>query len=292
MGAVSELYAMRRSVSADMTVKHQSRSGDDQEGGAVLLDFLANVQSAEADIIEAEEREEQAESKRQFVRLLRLYFKKILSDQERKFLAECLRSGQTPYKVGRAMGLDYRTVIESVQSKHAASAPRLAALMRAVGMRGAVQFFPKLAAAVDKADYDRVYYQRTIYRQKTTRRIWYENNRAEVLEKNRARYAATYERKTPKRTAEERREYWREYQRRYKREHYNPERKKAQNANYQRKRAGNDPEWLERERERKRLDYQAHAEERNAKRREKRRLEKERREREQEKARQSEQSNA
>ncbi len=281
MGAVNELRLMRRSFSGDAVRGIQSRSGDDNGQGAMYFDLVAHVQSAEADIIEEEERAEQAESKRQFVRLLRLYFKKILSDQERRFLTECLRTKQTPYKVGRAMGLDYRTVIESVQRKHEANASKLAALMRAVGMRGEVQFFPKLAAAVDKANYDRVYYLRTIDRQKSNKRAWYENNRAEILEKCRARHIATYERKTPKRTAEERREYWRDYQRRYKREHYNPERTREQNANYQRKRAESDPEWLERERERKRLDYQAHAAERNARKREKRRAKKARRENEQ-----------
>ncbi len=144
MGAVNELRLMRRSFSGDAVRGIQSRSGDDNGQGAMYFDLVAHVQSAEADIIEEEERAEQAESKRQFVRLLRLYFKKILSDQERRFLTECLRTKQTPYKVGRAMGLDYRTVIESVQRKHEANAPRLAALMRAVGYdyRRGLDFLP------------------------------------------------------------------------------------------------------------------------------------------------------
>lgn len=129
MGAVSELYAMQRSFSADRTVKHQSRSGDDQDGGAVVLDFLANVQSAEADIIEEEERAEQQESKREFAALLRAYFKKILTADEYRFLVGCIRQNKTLYQVGRALGVNANKTAEDIESKCKASEKQFFLLM-------------------------------------------------------------------------------------------------------------------------------------------------------------------
>lgn len=129
MGAVSELYAMQRSFSADRQVKHQSRSGDDQDGGAVVLDFLANVQSAEADIIESEERAEQQESKREFAALLRAYFKRILTADEYRFLVGCIRQNKTLYQVGRTLGVSANKTAESIESKCKASEKQFFLLM-------------------------------------------------------------------------------------------------------------------------------------------------------------------
>lgn len=129
MGAVSELYAMQRSFSADRTVKHQSRSGDDQDGGAVVLDFVAQAQSAEADIIEAEERAELQESKRKFAALLRAYFKRILTADEYRFLVGCIRQNKTLYQVGRALGVNANKTAESIESKCKASEKQFFFLM-------------------------------------------------------------------------------------------------------------------------------------------------------------------
>lgn len=191
MGVANELRLMRRSFSGDASRGIQSRSGDDRSNGAPLFDFVASVQSAEADIIEEEERAERRESKRQFVRLLRLYFKKILSDQERKFLSECLRSKQTPYKIGRALGLDYRKIIENVQRKYEATAPQLSALMRASGYdcRRGIEFFPTLV-------------RYCVYRER-----YYFSKSEEIKRKEKQRYKANPER---------RREIMRRYKERHK----------------------------------------------------------------------------
>ncbi|MGN0812783.1 MAG: hypothetical protein ACI4MQ_04645 [Candidatus Coproplasma sp.] len=155
MGVLSELYAIGHSFSADRQVQHQSRSGDEQDGGALVIDFVANVQSAEADIIETEEREEQAESKRKFAKLLVVYFKRILTAQEYKFLIACMRENKTPNKIGQTMGLDYRSAIESIRHKNEANKDKLAALMQACGYdyRRGLDFLPSFRRYIHKNDY-------------------------------------------------------------------------------------------------------------------------------------------
>lgn len=117
MSKTSELYALRRSFSGDTQVKAATRSGERNESGAILWDFIAHAPSAEEDITEAEEREEQLAAKRKFAHLLRLYFKKILTESEYKFLAACIRENKSLYAVGKSQGVKYKEIIESITAK-------------------------------------------------------------------------------------------------------------------------------------------------------------------------------
>ncbi len=141
MSKSSELYALSHSYSGDNLVK--GKSGIDS---LTYFDYVGSVQSAEADIIEAEERAEQRQAKRKFTQLLGLYFKKILAPVEFKFLVACMRRDKTPCEVGRSLGVDYNATIASINAKHKANMPKLLQLMRAVGYdyRRGIVLMPEL----------------------------------------------------------------------------------------------------------------------------------------------------
>lgn len=141
MSKSSELYALSHSYSGDNVVKGKS-DGD----SLTYFDFIGSVQSAESDIIEAEERAEQRKAKRQFAKLLGLYFKKLLAPVELKFLVACMRRDKTPCEVGRSLGVDYNAIIASINAKHKANMPKLLQLMRACGYdyRRGIVLMPEL----------------------------------------------------------------------------------------------------------------------------------------------------
>lgn len=212
MSKSAELRNLRKSFSADATAAHHNRSGDEDGGGAVLLDFVAYTQSAEAAIIEAEERAERQAGKQQFTRLLGLYFKRLLSPIEFKFLAACLRSSETPCRVGRQLGItDYKAVIGSINAKHKANLPKLNLLMRACGYdyRRGLVLMPKwetyikhgwsawwasLTEAQKQAVRDRANARRAANREEYNayQREYYQNNesiRQRALARDKLRYA-------------------------------------------------------------------------------------------------------
>ena len=86
MSKVDELRTMRRSFSGDRQVNAHHRSGDREESGGALWDFVAHVQNAEADIIDEEERAERREARNKGVKILRLYLQKVFNEQEKQFI--------------------------------------------------------------------------------------------------------------------------------------------------------------------------------------------------------------
>lgn len=224
MGAVSELCAMRRSFSGDAVRGIQSRSGDSQsESSAPLFDYVAHVQSAEADIIEEEERAEQAESKREFAALLRAYFKKILTADEYRFLVGCIRQNKTLYQVGRALGVNANKTAESIESKCKASEKQFFLLMSYSGYdcRRGCEFMARLfnpdahrRKVRDKIQACREYHQK--YNKD------YRLKHKEYLQQiDRLRYAAQreYFQEKNKKYRSKNREAYRQYMREWKRNH-------------------------------------------------------------------------
>lgn len=145
MSKSAELHNLFYSFSGDSTLTTHNRSGDATGDGAERWNFIGSVQSAEADIIDDEERTEQQEAKRKFAQLLGLYFKKILAPVEFKFLAACMRTDKTPYAVGRILGVNYEQTIAAINEKHKANMPKLLQLMRACGYdyRRGIVLMPK-----------------------------------------------------------------------------------------------------------------------------------------------------
>ena len=146
MSKQSELYALRHSFSGDSPVTAHNRSGDSEGDGAERWNFIASVQSAEADIIDEEERAEQQEAKRKFAKLLGLYFKKILTPIEYEFLKECLKGELTPHKVGLKLGINYIQFIINIKAKNIANKQKFLLLIQYSGydFRHGLEFLPKL----------------------------------------------------------------------------------------------------------------------------------------------------
>lgn len=207
MSVHSELNVISHSFSGDDHAEVNMRSGERDAGGAIMFDLVARVQSAEDDIIEAEEEQVRAIAKRSFTKLLKLYLKKILSVEELKFISTYLRTGETPYKIGRAMGLDYYTVIESIQAKNAANRDKLQRLMRRCGydFRRGLVFLPGLeryfnkhinysnyrAAHKEEINARQRAYQKVHRERKNERNRFYRAaNKEEINAKQRAYYAA------------------------------------------------------------------------------------------------------
>lgn len=219
MGALNELYVIRHSFSADRQIQYQSRSGDASGVGATVLDLVVSVQSAEADIIEREEREEQAESKRKFTKLLLTYYKRLLTVTEFKFLIACMRENKTPYRIGLSMGLNYRTLFESIRQKHEANLDKLTAFMLACGYdyRHGLDFMPDLQRCIRIYERQRKY--RTANREKI---LQYKNNyaqehREEISQRHKAYCAANKEKilqsrqKRREKIIETNRNYWQKH---------------------------------------------------------------------------------
>lgn len=197
MSAHNELSIIKRSFSGDAYADVQKRSGEREVGSAIMFDFVAHVQSAEDDIIEAEEEQIRAVAKRRFSKLLKLYLQKILSGEELKFVAVCLRSEETPYKVGVAMGIDYRKAWKSIQSKHAANLDKLQRLMQACGydFYWHLAFLPKLERYFNNRKECNAHFRayRAAHREKINaqQRAWHAAHREEFNAKSRA-YCAVH----------------------------------------------------------------------------------------------------
>lgn len=251
MSKTSELYALRCSFSGDSRLKAHHRSGDVEDDGAVLWDYVVSTQSAEADLIDEEEHAEQRIAKRKFAKLLGLYFKKILSLVEFKFLAACMQSDKTPYTIGRRLGIDYRKTVAAINAKHKANMPKLLQLMRVCGYeyRRGIVLMPQWSRYIKRSwsywwahtteEHKQAVRERTNKKRATNReeynarqREYYRNNessRQAKLEYSRERYQnLTSEQREAKRErdrlAQKRkrarnREAYNEWQRRYRAEH-------------------------------------------------------------------------
>ncbi len=257
MSAVSELATMQRSFSADKTVKHQSRSGDDQGGGAVILDFVAHVQSAEADIIEAEEREEQQQAKREFAGLLRAYFKKLLTVEEYKFLTACIRASKSLAAAGRELGIKHAETAESILKKCKEREKDFFVLMSYSGYdcRRGCEFMARLfnPTAARRRARDKIQAVKARYRE--YQRIYHcryrEAHRQEITALQRERRATNKGKAAA-------------YQREYRKRH--PERARETKRKY---RAAHREKYLKQQRKYNAEYLAAHREEKNAKAREK-----------------------
>lgn len=211
---------MRGSISTDRSAEARQRSGERETGRTQLLDFYAHTQSAEADMIEAEDRAEQQTAKRDFARLLGLYYKKILSPVEFKFLAVSIRTKKTPYEIGRALGVEYVQTIESINAKHKTNLPKLKKLMQISGYdnRRGLVLLPEWAKYIKiynyRANYNaehrekiseylrryyyknrenisaykRSYYKKHCEKIKAKARLYREEHREELMEKDKRYY--------------------------------------------------------------------------------------------------------
>lgn len=266
MSKNAELHNLFYSFSGDSTLTAHNRSGDSTGDGAERWNFIGSVQSAEADIIDEEERTEQQEAKRKFTQLLGLYFKKILMPGEFKFLAACMRGDKTPYAVGRSLGVNYEETIATINAKHKANMPKLLQLMRACGYdyRRGIVLMPKWAQYVKR----RIQIRATVatWRNKYPERVSAANKRwriahASELAGRWSRWWAT--------TTEERRQAYRErtnakraanreaYNARQREYYQNNEAARQAKAEYSRERYQSlTPEQREAKRERDRLAKQ------------------------------------
>lgn len=190
MSKSAELHNLFYSFSGDSTLTTHNRSGDTTGDGAERWNFIGSVQSAEADIIDDEERTEQQEAKRKFAQLLGLYFKKILSPVEFNFLTACMRTDKTPYAVGRSLGVNYEQIIATINAKHKANMPKLLQLMRACGYdyRRGIVLMPKWSSYVKRARQKRnaaiTYAKRHPEVKRERYKVWYEANRERQNEYN------------------------------------------------------------------------------------------------------------
>lgn len=191
MSKSAELHNIFYSFSGDSTLTTHNRSGDSTGDGVERWNFIGSVQSAEADIIDEEERTEQREAKRKFAQLLGLYFKKILAPGEFKFLAACMCDDKTPYAIGRSLGVDYEATIAAINAKHKANLPKLLQLMRTVGYenRRGLVFLPKLNYYIKRNAQKRAaaitYARRHPELKRERYKVWREANRERQAEYNR-----------------------------------------------------------------------------------------------------------
>ncbi|MCM1441050.1 MAG: hypothetical protein NC131_17890 [Roseburia sp.] len=239
MSKSTELYALSHSFSGDNVAK----SGEDGDS-LIYFDFIGSVQSAEADIIEAEERTEQRQAKRKFAQLLVLYFKKILAPVEFKFLVACMRRDRTPCEVGRSLGVDYNAAIASINAKHKANLPKLLQLMRAVGYdyRRGIVLMPELtrycAVQAHRRNYERTrraengdgiraYFRDYIKRNPEKHRLNVNKWRAANREKVNARARELYD---TEKQSERYRNYY--YEKRKPQRQANPEKVNAENRKW------------------------------------------------------------
>lgn len=266
MSKSAELHNLFYSFSGDRTLTTHNRSGDSTGNGAERWNFIGSVQSAEADIIDEEERAEQQEAKRKFTGLLGLYFKKILTPVEFKFFAACMRTNNTPCAVGRNLGVNYEATIAAINAKHKENMPKLLQLMRACGYdcRRGIVLMPKWAYYVKRTRQNRnaaITYARLHPELKRERyKVWYEANRERQVEYNRE-YRRTRSDKLREaenaRKRNQRAANRAEYNARYREYYQNNEVVRQKKAEYNRERYQNlTPEQREAKRERDRQAQQ------------------------------------
>ena len=275
MSKYAELQTLYSSWSVDAPLNVQSRSGDNTGAITARLDLYASTQSAEADIIEAEERAELRAGKKKFAQMLGLYFKKILTAPEFKFLAACIRSNnRTPCAIGRDMGVNYEEYINAITAKYNENMPRLAMLMRACGYdtrRGFV-FMPKWQPYLKRKQADRRWARSKYARDPEAARAksrQYQATHPEECRAYRKRYAETHAAETKER----RKKYYAEHKEqeieraRARYRNMTPEqyaaRRARENANKRKQRAANPEKFNEKQR----LYRLIHSQEMNEKRR-------------------------
>lgn len=213
MSKQDEIRILRRSFSGDRSMSVRHRSGDSEGEGAALWDVIASVQSAEADMIDEEEREERREAMRKGIKVLRVYLRKVFDEKEKEFIKALISMPEkTPYQVGKEKGINSRVVGTSILKKWERTNGKLYKIMRSVGFdfwRG-FEFLPRLQWQNGE---------------RVRKKVWRDLNREKVRKQNREYRKAhkekiiAYQRAYQKAWYEAHKEYFKGYQKAWNKAH-------------------------------------------------------------------------
>ncbi len=136
MSKSSELKMLKYGRSIDAPINYHHRTGDSEGSGGNMLDLYTQAESAE----EIYFGNEDEYAREMFLKGFRVYLKKVFSVQERNFL-QCLLAGkESPYKIGRALGVEHFTFLQGIQLKAYKNVKPLAKLAKMTGWSGAESF--------------------------------------------------------------------------------------------------------------------------------------------------------
>ena len=136
MSKLSELRVIQYGRSVDAPIQYHHRSGDEDGSGGNMLDLYEQEESAE-DVYFGNADEHAREI---FVKGFKVYLKKVFTAQERQFLQGLLAGKESPYKIGRALGVEYFSFLQDIQRKAYKNAKPLFKLARLTGWSGAEVF--------------------------------------------------------------------------------------------------------------------------------------------------------
>jgi hypothetical protein len=157
MSKRSEFNVLLHSFSGDRQLTLTRHSGAFDNGDVFVWDKISSVPSAEDNICNLEEEAEQRIAKCNFVRALKLFYKKIFTPEELKFLKLCSHSTLTPYKVGCKLGVNFMTTWRCIEAKYNANIDNLTRLMRSCGYyRFNIKFFPNITRYARKLESNRL----------------------------------------------------------------------------------------------------------------------------------------
>lgn len=136
MSKASELRVLRYGRSVDAPINYYHRTGDSEDVAACEIDFYAQTESAEE--IFLQEEDEQAREK--FVKGFKKYLKFVYTAKEREFLARVLSGKESPYKIGKSLGVEHFKFMQRLQEKAYKSAKQLVRLALKTGWSKAEAF--------------------------------------------------------------------------------------------------------------------------------------------------------
>ena len=136
MSKSGELRILRYGRSIDAPINYHHRTGDVDGSGGNILDLYAQEESAE-DVYFGNADEHAREM---FVKGFKAYLKKVFTEQERQFLQGLLAGKESPYKIGRGLGVEHFSFLQSIQRKAYKNAKPLFKLARLTGWSGAEAF--------------------------------------------------------------------------------------------------------------------------------------------------------
>lgn len=136
MSKSGELRILRYGRSIDAPINYRHRTGDVDESGGNILDLYAQEESAE-DVYFGNADEHAREM---FVKGFKAYLKKVFTEQERQFLQSLLAGKESPYKIGRGLGVEHFSFLQGIQRKAYKNAKPLFKLARLTGWSGAEAF--------------------------------------------------------------------------------------------------------------------------------------------------------